>query len=136
MRDILFRGQDIKGIWHEGMLAHVGNAWYISNSAGVPTAFEVIPETIGQFTGRTVPQSEERVFEGDILASAKFIGIVSYNDDKCCYMFTWRSRKGAQHRFMLKCVLSEFTDFENLRVVGNIHDNKPLVAAMERGDEV
>ena len=46
MRDIIFRGRDIKGEWHFGLLARVGNAWYISNKAGIATAFEVIPETV------------------------------------------------------------------------------------------
>lgn len=29
MRDIIFRGKDIKGECHGGLLAHVGNAWHI-----------------------------------------------------------------------------------------------------------
>ena len=35
MREILFRGKDIKENWHTGLLAHIGNAWYISNKAGI-----------------------------------------------------------------------------------------------------
>ena len=35
MREILFRGKDVKGNWHIGLLAHIGNAWYISNKAGL-----------------------------------------------------------------------------------------------------
>lgn len=53
MREILFRGKDVRGNWHIGLLAHMGNAWYISNKAGVSTAYEVIPETVGQYTGLT-----------------------------------------------------------------------------------
>lgn len=34
MREILFRGKDIRGDWHIGLLAHMGNGWYISNKAG------------------------------------------------------------------------------------------------------
>lgn len=47
MREILFRGKDVKEHWSIGLLAHIGNAWYISNGAGIPTAYEVIPSTIG-----------------------------------------------------------------------------------------
>jgi len=46
MREILFGGKEIKGNWHIGLLAHIGNAWYISNKAGVSTAYEVIHELL------------------------------------------------------------------------------------------
>ena len=51
MREILFRGRTVKEHWAYGLLAHIGNAWYISNKAGVATAYEVIPSTVGQYTG-------------------------------------------------------------------------------------
>lgn len=66
MREILFRGKDIHEKWHCGLLAHIGNAWYISNKAGIPTAFEVIPSTIGQYTGLT-SENGTKIFEGDIV---------------------------------------------------------------------
>ena len=55
-RVIKFRGKNLKGQWHYGLLCHDKTKdsdyeWFISNSVGKPYAFGAILETIGQFTG-------------------------------------------------------------------------------------
>lgn len=117
MRKILFRGKDIKGIWHIGLLAHIGNAWYISNKAGIATAFEVIPETVGQYTGLT-DKNRTRIFEGDIVLWCGIKGIV-----------VWEG-----HKFYIKSnLLWDFSDDDCIEVIGNIHDNPELLKERNNG---
>lgn len=119
MRDIIFRGKDIKGEWHVGLLAHVGNAWYISNKAGVATAFEVIPETVGQYTGLKDRKGTD-IFEGDIA------NIINVDENG---KVEWRENDAA-FEVVGDCLEASF--LENLyghdvEVIGNIYNNPELL---------
>ena len=72
-REILFRGMDINGSWHYGLLAEsaglqgqVKEGVYISNKVGAPCAYDIRPETVGQFIGKR-DKNNTRIFEGDRL---------------------------------------------------------------------
>lgn len=118
MREILFRGKDIKGNCHIGLLAHIGNAWYISNSAGVSTAFEVIPETVGQYTGLT-DKNGKKIFEGDIV-QAYFCN--NHKKQKFRVVFN-----DGMFLFDNKCVSVPRYNIYAMEVIGNIHDNPELL---------
>lgn len=134
MREILFRGKDIKGNWHIGLLAHIGNAWYISNKAGVATAFEVIPETVGQYTGLT-DKNGKRIFKGDIVKADDYIFVVKYgkcggvaNADNYGYIGFYLKAFSEATKLNAKYGLrDDICYFDDIEVIGNVHDNHELL---------
>lgn len=124
MREILFRGKDVKENWHIGLLAKSGNGWYISNSAGIPLACEVIPSTVGQYTGLT-DKNGNKIFEGDIVQGAwETIFAVYYDSD---YL---------QFRAKVKDNYTREIDYygnsTQIEVIGNIYDNPELLKEAEQ----
>lgn len=149
MREILFRGKDIRGNWHIGLLAHVENGWYISNKAGVSMAYEVIPETIGQYTGLT-DKTGKKIFEEDIIKTQPFYDR-PYSDKRKGKQFLgtvkWETNtfKGnTVHNYKAGWVVKFFEDFDkythsywsdfwDCEVISNIHDNPELLPELLKG---
>lgn len=130
MREILFRGKDIRGNWHIGLLAHVDNAWYISNKVEIATAYEVIPNTIGQYTGLT-DKNGKKIFEGDIVAYCTNTNRAT-NKELHEVVFETRGESGY---FGIKISNIETWGFcqevpaKLMEVIGNIHNNTELLEA-------
>lgn len=138
MREILFRGKTVKEEWVYGLLSHVGNAWYISNKSGTPLAYEVIPSTVGQYTGLT-DKNGKKIFEGDIITIEKctiekcverYIGVVKYGDFTP-KLYAYR----IYHSYQIKGFYVEILNGQqlvipsniNTKIIGNIHDNLELL---------
>lgn len=137
MREILFRGKrKDNGKWIEGGVCQTEGYTIIltfEDFEGTlyepPSSelcdIEVIPETVGQFTGLT-DKNGKKIFEGDILNTTNSNCAIWYVDYKntafCCN----------QGNANYSCVLEEFMQFSEVEVIGNIHDNPELLKGGEQ----
>lgn len=128
MREILFRGKKIdNGEWVEGCLFKMWKKTYIlwGTTNNVPDMIEVIPETVGQYTGLT-DKNGVKIFEGDIVTipGSKRMGLpaeIWYNELKTTFEIR---RTGFNN-------ISLFEAQEWCEVIGNIHDNPELLGVGE-----
>ena len=129
MREILFRGKDVKENWHIGLLAKSGNGWYISNFAGIPLACEVIPSTVGQYTGLT-DKNGKKIFEGDTVKSYEYDDtyIIRYFDDDNYPAFDCVPEVP-----LCECNgLAFLVNIVGCEIIGNIHDNLESLKEVEQ----
>ena len=136
MAEILFRGKRIdNGKWVYGYYEFYNDKHYINvqtdrlNSGGYPIRefIEVIPETVGQYTGST-DKNGKKIFEGDIVKVTyqtrnyyilTEIKEVSYNEKECCY-YPMRWNESCE-------ICDYFTEIQSIEIIGNIHDNPELL---------
>lgn len=59
-------GKEHKGIWIEGYIFKIWHEYYIlwGTTNGIPNMLEVLPETVGMWTGLT-DKIRKKIFEGD-----------------------------------------------------------------------
>ena len=157
MREILFRGKRIdNGEWVEGCGIIATENWVsiftviddIDENSSEVNEIEVIPETVGQYTGLT-DKNGKKIFEGDIFkfndevwenyytacgteydsCEVENYGVVGFDEDRSCFDFV-------QYKFNENSVEAdlhenhdiEFADFiKELEVIGNIYDNKEIL---------
>ena len=122
MREILFRGKRTdNGEWVEGDVLqtryHSGHIEYqIMPQTPVSSAYPVLPETVGQYTGLT-DKNRKKIFEGDIIEFHEEIGKIKYSDYDAAFDIifdTWNTNFSV-------------TDGRRIEVIGNIHDNPELM---------
>lgn len=136
MREILFRGKRVdNGKWAFGNLIKNTDCSFIAEpveysnigycgECGVPfpECFEVIPETVGQFTGLT-DKNGSKVFEGDICKTCGKNYLVIWDE------YCWNLKDFYQSYYDYPTMA--FSESE-IQVIGNIHDNPDLLKPDEQ----
>ena len=125
IREVIFRGKRTdNGKWVKGYLyiTHIGSHEIGSYDAEINIerlTFDVIPETVGQYTGLT-DKNGVRIFEGDIVSLVKHDSLIY----KVVYVpcrYELVNSKG------VNCFVLDIYKSENIEVIGNIHDNPEIL---------
>lgn len=135
MRKVLFRGRTVSeneyfndGEWIEGFYTcfngeeHRIYTGYAETDCGdyYPDWFNVVPETVGQYTGME-DKHGNKIFEGDIIYRDWFGGET--------YQVVYDDLYGA---FFGETTKGGFTTFNkdgsSFEIIGNIHDNPELIS--------
>lgn len=132
MREIKFRGMDINGDWHYGLVGYKSTTllpggktgWFISDIDGSPWAYQVRPETIGQCTGLK-DKNSRLIYEGDIVELTDGCSFekpiktkVRWVEEDTC--FALLGSNNLYYKFW-------YFDSDSLEVIGDIHKNPELL---------
>ena len=124
MREILFRGKRTdNGTWACGYLFCIWERTYLcwGTTNNVPNMKEVIPETVGEFTGVT-DKNDRKIFERDIVKRGDRIWIIEY-DVKCAqFVMKTFTERGVFFIRSFDLIPSEWCE-----VIGNKFDNPELL---------
>lgn len=139
-REIKFRGMTIGGEFVVGQLSvitmKVGVAQpgtYISNKVGVPFAYQVRPETVGQFINLRDKNGKE-IFEGDIISFQNRMHevAVNFNGYYLQRYKLWRGKFNPAFMYGMSLITKPSKDrfggeVDSAEVVGNIYENPELI---------
>jgi len=152
-REILFRGKRVDNEeWVEGVPVKVNTenkkekcfivqAEFKSYDIFIDfletSTFEVIPSTVGQYTGLT-DKNGVKIFEEDIVTGTAYsferVGVVVWIDEIAGFGIKYRKREEAaawENTSILKHLCKGRNDQFAAAVIGNVHDNPELMKGEE-----
>lgn len=132
---IVVGGKKVKGEWRQGCFFQIWEYTYIlwGTTNGVPNMAEVIPSTVGQFTGLT-DKGGKKIFQGDVVRCwdevnlADWKAFIEFGNPNCEYNWGWQLRKisgEAGNTDILLWVDTEDTGAYT-EVIGTIYDEDAL----------
>ena len=137
MREILFRGfhpcdgpdtivvdgEKVKGRWVQGHFFQIWERTYIlwGTTNDVPNMIEILPSTVGQYTGLT-DKNGKRIFEGDIVTTdlKRPYLIVEFRD--ACFMFNCNDGDKDYYDIFLPITNTAHTEYQYGEVIGTVFD--------------
>lgn len=125
MREIVFRGKHASsGSWIMGDLRQYRSGAKAIKAKDMMHIIEVVPDTIGQFTGLT-DKNGKKIFEGDIIST--HFDFAS-PEDETRVIVEWDNFRWVTHQPGYEP--DAITDFDKglWLVIGNIHDNPELMS--------
>ena len=129
MRERLFRGFDNEhNVWRFGSLVEYDNGQsaivsYADRYGGGMFTNEVIPKTVGQYTGLD-DKNGVKIFEGDILRDDEYIVIVNSFLVDGRFSVDYRTMGG---KWVNYGDLLDYLEVYKGEVAGNEHDNQELL---------
>ena len=122
MREIKFRGKrtDNGEMWYGDLSHHTTGKVFIKDiKKGINGTFEVVFNTIGQFTG-LYDKNDKEIYEGDIVSLNKdLLGSYVVRYDSKNARFSMYRDNYEQAGFNLETM-------KNYEVIGNVYDNPEL----------
>lgn len=138
MREILFRGKrKDNGEWEQGYYVKGATRHCIVCGLALCLQYDVIPETVGQYTGET-DKNGNKIFEGDYWLDTDgdyIVYVVEFRDGQFCFVSYgvcgallpcgWSETAGGFGE--LECEPMTNFNIELIEIDGNIHDNPEIL---------
>lgn len=120
---IVVDGEKVKGRWAQGYFFQIWERTYIlwGTTNDVPNMIEVLPSTVGQYTGLT-DKNGKQIFEGDIVTTdlKRPYLIVEFRD--ACFMFNCNDGDKDYYDIFLPITNTAHTEYQYGEVIGTVFD--------------